>query len=84
VNREGPRGCSSSSSTPLPVAGLDQHPDYRGRDAVEVGHQVADQLDAQGWLDARLIGDAVHTGRWHARDLKRLWQCVARHGHPAL
>jgi Protein of unknown function (DUF3626) len=31
-------------------------------------------------LDARVVGLAVHTGRYDPQVLKRLWHCVARFG----
>lgn len=67
----------------LQVDALAEHPDYRGLHVVEVGRQVAAELAPDGWLDARVFGDAVRSGRWDAQDLKRLWHCTARFGGPA-
>jgi hypothetical protein len=51
---------------------LAEHGDYRGEDVVRAGRQVAEY----GWLDARIIGDAVKTGLHDAQTLKRLWHCT--------
>lgn len=51
-------------------------PTYRGPATIELARQVAED----GWLDARMIGDAARTDRAPAQDLKLLWHCVARFG----
>lgn len=43
---------------------------------------VASAHGSDGWLDPRAIGDAGRSGRWHPQDLKRVWHCTARFGHP--
>jgi hypothetical protein len=60
----------------LSVSELERHPDYRGREVVELGARIADG----GWLDARVVGDAARSGEYDAQGLKRVWHCVARFG----
>jgi hypothetical protein len=60
----------------LSVDELARHADYRGEEVVPAGEQVA----VGGMLDARVIGLAVHTGRYDPQVLKRLWHCTARFG----
>ncbi|MDT7796912.1 MAG: hypothetical protein QOI78_345 [Actinomycetota bacterium] len=60
----------------LPVAILAEHADYRGEDVVRAGKEIAEG----GWLDARVIGDAVRAGRHDPQTLKRVWHCTARFG----
>ncbi|MFJ1759638.1 DUF3626 domain-containing protein [Amycolatopsis sp. NPDC088138] len=60
----------------LPVAILAEHADYRGEDVVRAGKEIAER----GWLDARVIGDAVRAGRHDPQTLKRVWHCTARFG----
>jgi hypothetical protein len=62
----------------LPVAILAEHADYRGEDVVRAGKEIAEA----GWLDARVIGDAVRAGRHDPQVLKRVWHCTARFGSP--
>jgi Protein of unknown function (DUF3626) len=66
----------------LHLTRLDEHADFRGGSVVEVGHPVAQRLAPDGWLDARVIGDAVRSARWDGQDLERLWHCTARFGRP--
>jgi hypothetical protein len=62
----------------LSVDALDRFgPAYRGDDVVLVGRAVAED----GWIDARMIGDAVRAARADPQVLKRLWHCTARFGH---
>ena len=61
---------------------LDQHADYRGRHIVDTARQIADREAGDGWLDARVIGLAIRSGRWDEQDLKRVWHCTARFGSP--
>jgi hypothetical protein len=61
----------------LQVDPLAEHGDYRDEDVVRAGRQVAED----GWLDARIIGDAVRAGCYDAQTLKRLWHCTTRYGH---
>lgn len=60
----------------LPVATLAEHADFRGEDVVRAGEEIAEA----GWLDARVIGDAVRAGRHDPQVLKRVWHCTARFG----
>jgi hypothetical protein len=60
----------------LPVDVLAEHADYRGEDVVRAGKEIAED----GWLDARIIGDAVRAGRHDPQVLKRVWHCTARFG----
>lgn len=62
----------------LHVDELARHADYRGEEVLAAGLTVA----RTGWIDARLIGDAVHRGEHDEQTLKRLWHCVARFGGP--
>ncbi|MCX5417509.1 DUF3626 domain-containing protein [Streptomyces sp. NBC_00059] len=55
---------------------LRRHPEYRGPEYVELGSGIA----VDGFLDARIIGEAVAAGRHDPQDLKRVWHCVARFG----
>lgn len=63
----------------LSIAELRRHPDYRGPRYVELGVALA----IGGYLNPRLIGDAVRTGRYRRQDLKRVWHHLARFGGPA-
>lgn len=67
----------------LHVEELARHADYRGQHVVAVGFEVVQQVGRDGWLDARVIGDAVRSGRWDHQDLKKVWHCTARFGHLA-
>ena len=60
----------------LSVAELAHHADYRGEDVVRAGADIAED----GWLDARVIGDAVRAGGHDPQVLKRVWHCTARFG----
>ncbi|MBO0812398.1 MAG: DUF3626 domain-containing protein [Microlunatus sp.] len=60
----------------LPAAQLREHPDYRGREYVELGLRLA----AAGTLDPLIIGRALHTGRYDPQALKRVWHYLARFG----
>ena len=55
---------------------LRAHPEYRGRTIVDLGLRLA----VDGYLDARIIGDAARSGRYDAQALKRVWHYVARFG----
>lgn len=67
----------------LHAAELDDRAAYRGPRVVTVGHEMARRLGDGGWLDPRVIGEAVRTGSWHPQKLKQLWHCVAHFGRPA-
>ncbi|MFD4023666.1 DUF3626 domain-containing protein [Streptomyces sp. NPDC058576] len=60
----------------LSVEELRRHPGYRGPEFVALGSMLA----VDGWLDARIIGDAVRAGLHDAQDLKRVWHLLARFG----
>lgn len=62
----------------LPLSTLEQHPHYRGPEIVEVARRIAHD----GLVNARIVGEAVETGREAAQDLKKVWHCVARFGSP--
>ena len=62
----------------LHVDELRRYSDYRGPHAGRAGREVGDH----GWLDARIIGDAVRRGAHPAQTLKQLWHCTARYGRP--
>jgi hypothetical protein len=59
---------------------LGQHPEYRGREYVELGLSLA----RDGWLTPKDIGDASRTGKYDAQSLKRVWHYIARFGAPAV
>jgi hypothetical protein len=63
----------------LAVAELERHLGYRGPEVVEAGVAIA----VDGVLDARVVGEAVASGRHDPQTLKRVWHCVARFGSPA-
>lgn len=52
--------------------------DYRGPEYVRLGVSLAQD----GFLDAKVIGEASQTGRYDDQDLKRVWHYVARFGSP--
>lgn len=60
------------------VAVLQQHPDYRGQEYVD----LATRLARGGTLDARVIGEAAREGRHDAQAIKRVWHYLARFGAP--
>ncbi|HJP73659.1 MAG TPA: DUF3626 domain-containing protein [Pseudonocardiaceae bacterium] len=60
----------------LGVEQLRARPDYRGEHIVELGISLA----RDGFLDARIIGDAARTGKYDEQELKRVWHYVARFG----
>lgn len=62
----------------LAIDELHRHPDYRGRQFVDLGAEIA----VAGVLDPRVIGDAARTGRHDPQSLKRVWHCLARFGAP--
>ncbi|MFI8522877.1 DUF3626 domain-containing protein [Promicromonospora sukumoe] len=55
-------------------------PEFRGPEIVEVARAVAVGRTTGGWLDARVIGEAVRAGEHHPQDLKKVWHHVARWG----
>lgn len=60
------------------VEQLRARPDYRGEHIAELGVSLA----RDGFLDARIIGDAARTGNYDEQELKRVWHYVARFGGP--
>ncbi|MFJ5047453.1 DUF3626 domain-containing protein [Streptomyces sp. NPDC088719] len=60
----------------LSVEELRRHPGYRGPEFVALGSALA----VDGWLDARIIGDVVRSGRHDPQELKRVWHLLARFG----
>ncbi|MCP2264167.1 DUF3626 domain-containing protein [Promicromonospora thailandica] len=66
----------------LHVDELALRPGYRGPEIVDVGRAVSVRHAPDGWLDARVIGEAVRAGRHHPQDLKKVWHHVARWGGP--
>lgn len=62
----------------LNVDGLARHEDYCGPEPIAVGIEIAEN----GAIDARIIGDAVASGRYGVGVLKRLWRITARWGAP--
>ncbi|MFD3552034.1 DUF3626 domain-containing protein [Streptomyces goshikiensis] len=62
----------------LTVEELRRHPDYRGREHVELGARIA----VDGVLDPRIVGDAARTGDHDPQAVKKVWHCLARFGAP--
>ena len=60
----------------LEAAVMAAHPDFRGREIVELGARIA----VGGSLDPKVIGDAVATGSHDPQALKQVWHYVARFG----
>ncbi|MFJ1589005.1 DUF3626 domain-containing protein [Kitasatospora albolonga] len=60
----------------LGVEELRRRPGFRGAAYVELGAALA----VDGFLDARIIGDAVRAGRHAEQDLKKVWHLLARFG----
>ena len=60
----------------LTVQDLQRHPDYRGPEIVALG----EKLSRDGYLDARLLGEASNLGEHDPQALKRVWHYVARFG----
>jgi hypothetical protein len=55
---------------------LRRRPDYRGEEIIKLGLMLAQD----GYLDARIIGDAARRGCHDEQALKRVWHYVARFG----
>lgn len=62
----------------LGVQELDQHAGYRGPEVAVAARAMA----RDGWLDARVVGDAARAGAHDQQTLKRVWHLVARFGAP--
>ncbi|MFH8931894.1 DUF3626 domain-containing protein [Streptomyces pristinaespiralis] len=62
----------------LTVGELCRYPAYRGQEYVDLGARIA----VDGLLDARIVGDAVRTGRYDPQAVKKVWHCLARFGAP--
>ena len=60
----------------LGVDELARQPGYRGPQFVALGLELA----RDGYLDARIIGDAARAGNHGPQSLKRVWHLVARFG----
>jgi hypothetical protein len=60
----------------LSIEVMAQHPHYRGPEYVELGRVLA----RDGYLDARIVGEARATGAYDPQDLKRVWHYIARFG----
>ncbi len=61
----------------LSVGELKKHVDYRGENIVSAGEDIAED----GWLNPRIIGNAVRDQRFDRQTLKQIWHCVARFGY---
>lgn len=64
----------------LHVDELATRPEFRGPAIVEVARAVAVGHTSDGWLDPRVIGEAVLAGDHDPQDLKKVWHHVARWG----
>jgi hypothetical protein len=65
----------------LHVDELATRPGFRGPEIVDVAREVAVGHATDGWLDARVIGQAVQAGERHPQDLKKVWHHVVRWGY---
>ncbi|MEU9032201.1 DUF3626 domain-containing protein [Streptomyces sp. NPDC048383] len=63
----------------LGVEELRRHPDYRGREHVDLGTRIA----VDGVLDPRIVGRAASAGLHDPRAVKKVWHYLARFGAPA-
>ncbi|MFB7462773.1 DUF3626 domain-containing protein [Streptomyces sp. NPDC056224] len=54
------------------------HPDYRGREHVELGARIA----VDGVLTPRIVGDAARVGIHDPQAIKKVWHYLARFGAP--
>ncbi|MEC3981269.1 DUF3626 domain-containing protein [Amycolatopsis sp. H20-H5] len=69
---------TAAAALPFPTEwhdGFRLHVDQLG------GDELTNLIAVDGWLDARIIGDAVRAGRYDAEALDGLWHCVAKHGY---
>lgn len=64
----------------LHVDDLATRPDYRGARIVDVAREIAAGHAPDGWLDARVIGEAAVAGTHDPQDVKKVWHHVARWG----
>jgi hypothetical protein len=64
----------------LHIDDLRRHAEYRGPHVVDAGLEIAED----GWLEARIIGDAARRGIFAPQTLKQLWHCTARYGEPTI
>ncbi len=55
---------------------LRRHPDYRGKEYVDLGVRLA----GDSVLTPRILGDAARSGRYDPQSLKRVWHYLARFG----
>ena len=62
----------------LSVEELRRHPDFRGREFVDLGARIA----VDGFLNPLIIGTASRSGDHDQQSLKRVWHCLARFGEP--
>jgi len=62
----------------LSVEKMAEYPDFRGPEFVDLGKRIA----VDGWLDPKVIGDAVARGADDPQSLKRVWHYLARFGAP--
>jgi hypothetical protein len=60
---------------------LATRPGFRGPGIVDVARAVAVGHTTDGWLDARVIGEAALAGERDPQDLKKVWHHVARWGY---
>ncbi|GGZ38009.1 hypothetical protein GCM10010387_35060 [Streptomyces inusitatus] len=63
----------------LGVDELRRRPGYRGQRYVDLGAEIA----VGGSLTPEVVGDAARSGRYALQDLKKVWHCLARFGHPS-
>ncbi|WP_344843018.1 DUF3626 domain-containing protein [Kribbella ginsengisoli] len=55
---------------------LRRHPDYRGRQYVDLGLSI----EVDGWLTPSILGDAAALGQHDPQAFKRVWHYLARFG----
>lgn len=54
-----------------------QHIDYRGKAVVDLARKIT----PDGWLTARLLGEAIHSQGHDAQQVKKLWHYLACFGY---
>ncbi|MCW8335277.1 DUF3626 domain-containing protein [Vibrio sp. DBSS07] len=61
----------------IAVKVVEQNPEYRGKQIVEVAKDIA----KDGWLTPYLLGEAVNQNGFDQQDVKKVWHYLARFGY---
>ncbi|MFH0263912.1 DUF3626 domain-containing protein [Vibrio barjaei] len=61
----------------LPIETMNQYPDYRGVQFIELARELAQD----GMIDAKLLGLAVTEQHFDEQDIKKIWHYLARFGY---